>query len=139
VAPNHGNCHVTLILNDLASVFNSGAVAITQLVIADQIQDISALSGMTFGNPTQLADLLALLGWEYNSAFATNIYVLNLTLSGPIDNTNTYISFGNGDTFNMLLQCFCPPDDDCLPCNEFGPETKVLAYKPDKIIWIEAG
>ncbi len=136
----HGNCHVTLILNDLAAVFNSGSVAITQLVIADEIQDISAVSGMTFSTPQQLANLLSNLDtWEYNSAFQTNIYVLSLTIAGDINDTNTYISFGNGDTYNMLLQCFCPPDNDCFPCEEFGSTTQILACKSDKLRWIDAG
>ena len=106
VSPQSGNCFVTLILNNLANVFNSGLVQITQLVIADIIQDISPIMGMTFNTPTQLATVLAVLGFEYAQVFNTNVYTFNTTIIGPLTGTNTYISFGNGDTYNLNLQCF---------------------------------
>lgn len=138
---NHGNCHVTLILNDLATVFNNGSVSITQLVIADQIQDLTAIVGQTFSTPEGLNSILAQLDdWEFTSVFQTNLYVLQLTIAGNISGTSNYIAFSIGDTFNLNLQCFCPPDDDCIPCQELNQsETKVLSCKGDKIIWIEAG
>jgi len=132
---DHGNCSTTLILTDFSDVFDGPPVSVTQIVIADQIQPIPA---GTFTTPEGLATLLDPLGWNFTSAFQTNIYLIQLTIAGSTEGTSSYMAFSDGSTFDLNLQCFCPDASECLPCAEFGPETLTLVTKNDQLFWIEA-
>lgn len=127
-----GNCNTTLILNNRASVFQGGEISVTQLVIADQIQTLPI---GTFNTPQQLADLL---GWNHLVVAQNNIYLLQLVIAGPVLGTSSYISFSNGDSFNLNLFCDCP-EGSCFPCDDFGPESQVLVCKAGSVLWTESG
>lgn len=130
-----GNCSTTLILNNSASIFQPGNVIVTQLVIADQIQTTPIGH---FDTPTELAALLQPYGWGHMTVAQTNIYLLQLVIAGPVTGTSSYISFSNGDTFNLNLFCDCP-EGTCYPCDDFGPESQVLTCKAGAVLWTNAG
>lgn len=140
---NTGNCSITLILSDYANIFLGNSLTISQLVIADTI--ITTPAG-NFTSASELADLLKPYGWEYTYAYNTNIYLLQLTLSGVPAGTSNYICFSNGYSFDLNLQCYCSGVEviedsgveECFPQKSFGPSTQVLIHKDDKFLWIEA-
>jgi len=133
----NGNCNVTLILNDFAIVFGNAPVSITQIVIAG-VNQLPLPIG-TFTTPSELATLLqTMASWQYTGAFQTNIYLLQIDITGNIANTANYISFSTA-SYDLNLQCFCPPEgNDCIPCSDLKDDTSLLVLKNGKLMFAEA-
>lgn len=132
----HGKCSASMVLTDSNAVFcnNGNPITVTALVIADQIQVLPVGS---FSNPEELGELLKTINWSWETAFSAYVYLIQLDILGPIEGTQSYISFSNGQSINLHLECYCPNIDQCLPCEDLTKDVKVLALKGCDLLWVD--
>ena len=92
-----------------------------------------------FSTPEELGGLLTTVGWQWTAAFQTFIYITQLEVYNPT-NIASYISFNDGNTYTLSLQCYCPTnnDDPCIPCSQLSSSTNILALKDGTLLWTEA-
>jgi hypothetical protein len=141
---NTGNCTATFVLTEICNpIFDGSPYTVTQLVIANNFMTLPV---GTFTTPQELGDLLGGIAWEYTNVFQTFIYAVQVQIVGNPSTTSSYISFSNGTTVQIDLQCYCASNDpgttgatgECFPCASFGPETSILTLKNNHVLWTPA-
>lgn len=132
---NSGTCTAILTLTNVSDVFLT-MNNITNLVLVNETYTYPTTS---FSNPIELGDILNMIEWEYTNVGQTWIYTFDFYLEGTFENTQSYISFANGQTILLEVNCNCLDEfDECLPCDVASSQSKILAMKDDKLYWTEA-
>lgn len=128
-----GDCTVSLVLPNCSSIFVSGLLSISEIVLFDMIQTTPI---GTFSTPQELATLLQPHGWQYSQVYDTNIYVkqINIGNTNP-EGTLSYMTFSNMETFNLETQC---KTESCFTCEDFKNDSQILVNKNDGIYWVDS-
>lgn len=128
-----GDCSASLTLPNCASIFVSGDLSVTEIVLFSQTQ---ATPVGTFSTPEELSQLLQPFGWSYTNAFETNIYLVTTNI-GNTDPATTvsYITFSNLETIQLETQC---KTGDCFTCEDFKQgENLILVQKNQGLYWVD--
>lgn len=128
-----GNCNLSLLIPTSSSIFKSGTLTITEILI-DSVPQFTPIG--TFSTPAELAALLTPFGWVYSNALDLNIYIIQHTfgIDGPLPGSLNSITFSNLDTVNFKVQC---PEDSCFTCDDFKTgENRLLVLKNNSIWWV---
>ena len=124
-------CTTTLTLPTCSPVFNSGNLTISELVVADQSQTTPV---GTFSNPMQLATLLS-PDWQYINLSGIHVYIAQFQILGETAGKNTYMSFSNGISVDLNVQC----KTSCPDCNDFQGVSEILVRREgDSLFWIDS-
>jgi hypothetical protein len=128
-------CTVTLTLPTCSPVFNSGFLAISEIIIAGQSQ-MTPIG--TFNSPAGLATLLA-PNWQHVTLSGLNIYVAQFQILGEVTGTETFMEFQTLTSsliaVNMNVQC----KTSCPDCSDFQGVSEVLVRREgDSLFWVDS-